>query len=181
MRLTGMRTQPAAGRSFGRGPAPLLVSVRSGAAVSMPGMMDTVLNLGIDDGTEGALAKESGDAAFARDTHRRFHEMYAHIVLKAAIGPLDPQVGAEAWRSTIAAAGTGEIPATPTAQLEGAVRAVFDSWNGRRAKRRSPTNLRDPADPSDSPRVALFSSPRSSTVMDARRGEPCYAAQHERD
>jgi len=109
--------EDATGRTFGRGPAPLLVAVRSGAAVSMPGMMDTVLNLGIDDGTEAALAEESGDSGFARDTHRRFHEMYARIVLKAAIGALDPDGGPEAWRGAIAAAGAGEIPATPAAQL----------------------------------------------------------------
>ena len=66
-----------------RGPRPLLVSVRSGAPVSMPGMMDTVLNLGINDETEAALAEECGDPAFARNTHRRFLDLYAHIVLKA--------------------------------------------------------------------------------------------------
>ena len=71
------------GRRFGAGPRPLLVSVRSGAPVSMPGMMDTVLNLGINDETEAALAKECGDPAFARNTHRRFLDLYAHIVLKA--------------------------------------------------------------------------------------------------
>ncbi len=75
------------GRRFGFGPRPLLVSVRSGAAVSMPGMMDTVLNLGINDETEAALAEECGDLAFARNTHRRFLELYAHVVLKAARPP----------------------------------------------------------------------------------------------
>src|ERR1700692_3559602 len=75
-----------AGRSFGKGPHPLLVSVRSGAPVSMPGMMDTVLNLGMDDATERALAEEFGDAEFARDTHRRFIDLYAQVVAKA--GPV---------------------------------------------------------------------------------------------
>src|SRR5450759_3842844 len=70
-------------RSFGRGSRPLLVSVRSGAPVSMPGMMDTVLNLGIDAAVEEALAAESSDAGFARDTHRRFVLSYGRIVLKA--------------------------------------------------------------------------------------------------
>jgi pyruvate, orthophosphate dikinase len=102
------------GRSFGRGPKPLLVSVRSGAAISMPGMMDTVLNLGINDSTEAALAAECGDAAFAKDTHRRFEELYRSIVLRG-----DP----------------GAVPVDPFEQLHSAVRAVFDSWNSRRARR----------------------------------------------
>ena len=70
--LDGMRRLEAAtSRTFGRGPHPLLVSVRSGAAVSMPGMMDTVLDLGVNDAVEEALAAE-GTAGFARDTRRRF-------------------------------------------------------------------------------------------------------------
>ncbi len=123
------------GRRFGQGPHPLLVAVRSGAAASMPGMMDTVLNLGIDAAAKAALAAESGDVAFARDTHRRFYDMYARIVLKATLADLDKDAGPEAWRTALAAAGAGAIPATATGQLEGAVRAVFESWNGRRAKR----------------------------------------------
>lgn len=102
------------GRGFGRGPRPLLVSVRSGAAISMPGMMDTVLNLGINDSTEAALAAECGDAAFAADTHRRFKELYRIIVLQGEDAP---------------------IPADTVEQLRVAVRAVFDSWNSRRARR----------------------------------------------
>ena len=107
------------GRGFGQGASPLgasplLVSVRSGAAVSMPGMMDTVLNLGITEATERMLAAECGDAGFARDTHRRFRELYAQIVLKAADAP---------------------CPQDVIAQLHGAVRAVFESWNSRRARR----------------------------------------------
>jgi pyruvate, orthophosphate dikinase len=101
-------------RSFGKGDKPLLVSVRSGAAISMPGMMDTVLNLGINADTEAALAAECGDAAFARDTHRRFEELYRSIVLRGE---------------------AGAVPASATAQLQAAVRAVFESWNSRRAKR----------------------------------------------
>src|SRR5882724_7837968 len=69
-------------RRFGAGPRPLLVSVRSGAPVSMPGMMDTVLNLGVNDVTEQSLATDCSDDRFARDTHRRFIELYAAIVLK---------------------------------------------------------------------------------------------------
>jgi pyruvate,orthophosphate dikinase len=102
------------GRRFGAGPRPLLVSVRSGAAISMPGMMDTVLNLGINDRTEAALAHECSDAGFASDTHRRFGELYRSIVLRGEEGP---------------------VPQDTTEQLRSAVRAVLDSWNSRRAKR----------------------------------------------
>lgn len=101
-------------RTFGGGSRPLLVAVRSGAPISMPGMMDTVLNLGMTDQTEAALAQESGDPAFAHDTRRRFLELYRSIVLKNA---------------------GIEVPNTADAQLEGAVRAVFESWNSRRAMR----------------------------------------------
>ncbi len=127
--------EAATGRMFGGAPRPLLVSVRSGAAISMPGMMDTVLNLGMDETVEGALAQESDDAAFARDTHRRFCEMYARIVLKAAIDALPPEADIGTWRAIIARAGAGTLPSTPVEQLIGAVKAVFESWNGRRAKR----------------------------------------------
>ena len=124
------------GRRFGAPERPLLLAVRSGAAVSMPGMLDTVLNLGIDEEIEAALAGESGDAAFARDTHRRFHEMYARIVLKAGIDGLAPEGSVEDWRAAVAEAGaTGSVPEAPTDQLLGAVCAVFESWNGRRARR----------------------------------------------
>ena len=123
-------------RRFGLPERPLLLAVRSGAAISMPGMLDTVLNLGIDEEIEAALAGESGDAAFARDTHRRFHEMYARIVLKAGIEELPPDGSVEDWRAAVAEAGaTGRVPEAPADQLLGAVRAVFESWNGRRARR----------------------------------------------
>lgn len=98
------------GHTFGRGPVPLLVSVRSGAPASMPGMMDTVLNLGINDEVEQILAEKCG-AAFARDTHQRFRELFGRVV-----GPAD-----------------GPVPADPYAQLRAAVTAVFDSWNSQRA------------------------------------------------
>ncbi|WP_066557525.1 pyruvate, phosphate dikinase [Croceicoccus bisphenolivorans] len=130
------------GRTFGRGDKRLLVSVRSGAAISMPGMMDTVLNLGIDDDSEAALAAETGMADFARDTHRRFVELYAGIVLKQ---PFEAEgSGAPAdWREQLAGFGT-PMPATPREQLTGAIRAVFDSWNTRRAKRyRKHNNIPD--------------------------------------
>ena len=123
------------GRRFGAGPRPLLVSVRSGAPVSMPGMMDTVLNLGINDETEAALAEECGDPLFARNTHRRFLDLYAHIVLKAD-SPAPGNGGDPAkWREAIRATTGIEVPHEPKAQLHGAVRAVFESWNSRRARR----------------------------------------------
>lgn len=122
-------------RTYGRGPAPLLVSVRSGAAISMPGMMDTVLNMGISAETEKALAAECGDPAFARDTHRRFHELYAHIVLKTDAGDLSNDDTPEDWADAIRAASGKNLPADPTERLHDAVRAVFESWDSRRAKR----------------------------------------------
>ncbi len=127
--------EAATGRRFGEGPRPLLLSVRSGAAISMPGMMDTVLNLGISDATEAALAAETGDAGFARDTHRRFLELYARIVLKAALPDLDPAAGPEAWRACVATAAGAPVPDDPWLQLDAAIRAVFESWDGRRARR----------------------------------------------
>lgn len=123
------------GRTYGRGPSPLLVSVRSGAAISMPGMMDTVLNMGITQATEDALAEEIGDAGFARDTHRRFHELYAHIVLKTDAGALSNDDSAETWADAIRAASGQSLPADATDRLYAAVRAVFESWDSRRAKR----------------------------------------------
>lgn len=123
------------GRTFGRGPNPLLVSVRSGAPISMPGMMDTILNMGITAETEAALAAETGDAGFAHDTHRRFHDLYGHIVMKADVDPLDPAQGPADWAATLEQASGQTIPADPVARLHGAVRAVFESWNSRRAKR----------------------------------------------
>jgi pyruvate,orthophosphate dikinase len=118
----------ATGRRFGGAERPLLLSVRSGAAISMPGMMDTVLNLGIDDAAEGALAAESGLPDFARDTHRRFLELYASIVLKSPVELAHDGSPAD-WCAQVA------VPATPRECLDGAVRAVFDSWNTRRAKK----------------------------------------------
>ncbi|MCW2831290.1 MAG: pyruvate, phosphate dikinase [Aeromicrobium sp.] len=100
------------GRTFGSTTHPLLVSVRSGAAISMPGMMDTVLNLGINDEVEAALAAETGDPAYAADTRRRFLAQYTSIVL----------------------GGSGEVPDDPWVQLRAAVAAVFDSWASPRAQ-----------------------------------------------
>lgn len=122
------------GRRFGQGPKPLLVSVRSGAPISMPGMMDTVLNLGINDETEQLLALEFADGVFARDTHRRFLELYSHIVLKADV-TLSPDGNIADWRSAVEAMTGAQVPQNPEQQLAGAIRAVFESWNSRRARR----------------------------------------------
>jgi pyruvate,orthophosphate dikinase len=123
------------GRSFGTGDRPLLVSVRSGAPVSMPGMMDTILNLGITPDTEKALAVECGDPVFAHDVHRRFFDLYAHIVLKAGAEDFSRDGNAESWDRHVLAATGSPLPATAPERLLAAVRAVFDSWNSRRATR----------------------------------------------
>ena len=101
------------GRRFGAALRPLLVSVRSGAAQSMPGMMDTVLNLGLNSAVEAALAAETGDACYAADLHRRFVEQYRKVVLGG---------------------GAGAVPADPWTQLRSALAAVFASWQSRRAQ-----------------------------------------------
>ena len=123
------------GRTFGAGPSPLLLSVRSGAAISMPGMMDTVLNLGINAETEKALADESGQPDFARDTHRRFLELYATIVMRSLPVELDKGDDPAVWREVVAKAAGTSVPDNPREQLKAAVIAVFDSWNSRRAKK----------------------------------------------
>lgn len=127
--------EKATGRTFGRGPQPLLVSVRSGAPVSMPGMMDTILNMGICTETEIALAEEIGDSAFAHDVHRRFFDLYADIVLKCAGAEFAPEGDAESWAAILKSKSGEGIPATPRERLFTSVSAVFHSWNGRRAKR----------------------------------------------
>ena len=123
------------GRRFGRQEKPLLVAVRSGAAVSMPGMMDTLLNLGISEANLPALAAESGDAAFARDTYRRFHQLYAEVVLGTDCPELKCGESPGDWRLRIERNARQSIPDDPMLQLYAAVRAVFDSWNSRRARR----------------------------------------------
>jgi pyruvate, orthophosphate dikinase len=154
-----------AGRSFGKGPHPLLVSVRSGAPVSMPGMMDTVLNLGINDATEIALAAECENPAFARNTHKRFLELYAHIVLRATIADLDGASEPPEWRSLIAASSGSAVPTDPREQLRSAVRSVFESWNSRRARRyRQHHNIPDDLGTAVTVQVMVFGN------LDARSG-----------
>ena len=120
------------GRTFGGGERPLLVSVRSGAAISMPGMMDTVLDLGCTDAVERALAAETGDAAFAAEVHRRFCGFYGRLVL-GCTEELDELPDTAAVRAAVLE-DTGEhIPDDPWEQLRAAVAAVFASSRSRRA------------------------------------------------
>ncbi|WP_421838698.1 pyruvate, phosphate dikinase [Novosphingobium sp.] len=148
--------EKATGRVFGDPANPLLVSVRSGARVSMPGMMDTVLNLGLNDTTVEGLAAGSGDARFAWDSYRRFIQMYSDVVLgldhhrfedaleiaKEDNGfYADVEMGAEHWQALVAqykaivAEELGRpFPQDVHEQLWGAIGAVFDSWESDRAK-----------------------------------------------
>lgn len=143
------------GMRFGDPENPLLVSVRSGARASMPGMMDTVLNLGLNDVTVEGLARRSGDARFAYDSYRRFIQMFANVVLdvdhhyfeeilenhKLDLGVhLDTELTAEQWRAVVAdyKAKVEEVngapfPQQPEEQLWAAIGAVFGSWMNQRA------------------------------------------------
>lgn len=143
------------GRRFGDPSNLLLVSVRSGARASMPGMMDTVLNLGLNDETVEALAADSGDARFAYDSYRRFIQMYSDVVMgldhevfeeiledqKGGLGhELDTELTAIEWQGVIAlykAKVEEELgkpfPQDPHEQLWGAIGAVFSSWMNNRA------------------------------------------------
>ncbi|MEM7285846.1 MAG: pyruvate, phosphate dikinase [Actinomycetota bacterium] len=126
-------------KDFGGGETPLLVSVRSGAPVSMPGMMDTVLNLGLSAATAVALGRQTGDEAFAMESHRRFVQMYGEIVLGISNERLrvpDDLSEADALRrlTQIIRDRTGSpVPDEPTEQLRSAIASVFDSWMNRRA------------------------------------------------
>ncbi|MBS0522900.1 MAG: pyruvate, phosphate dikinase [Proteobacteria bacterium] len=143
------------GAGFGDANNPLLVSVRSGARASMPGMMDTVLNLGLNDKTVLGLAKSSGDDRFAWDSYRRFIQMYSNVVLdvghhyfedvlerkKEDLGVhMDTDLKADDWKSVVAEykktveKRTGKpFPQEPREQLWGAIGAVFGSWMNQRA------------------------------------------------
>ncbi|MER8386480.1 pyruvate, phosphate dikinase [Mesorhizobium sp. M1380] len=143
------------GRRFGDPSKLLLVSVRSGARASMPGMMDTVLNLGLNDETVEALAADSGDPRFAYDSYRRFIQMYSDVVMgldhevfeeiledqKGGLGhELDTELTAIEWQGVIAlykAKVEEELgkpfPQDPNEQLWGAIGAVFSSWMNNRA------------------------------------------------
>ncbi|MFA7184350.1 MAG: pyruvate, phosphate dikinase [Victivallales bacterium] len=145
------------GKTFGKGPNPLLLSVRSGAAVSMPGMMDTVLNLGLNDETVEAMIKLTGNERFVMDSYRRFIQMFGDVVLglehhdfehaldsvKTAKGvKLDTQLTTEDLKEVIAKykevvkkATGNDFPTNPMEQLWNSIQAVFDSWDNPRAIR----------------------------------------------
>lgn len=120
------------GRTFGGASQPLLVSVRSGAAVSMPGMMDTILNLGFTDDVERALAEETGSPQFAAEVNRRFHAFYGQLVL-GCIDELDSHDCAGSVREAIVGETGQDVPQDPWQQLESAVASVFESSRTRRA------------------------------------------------
>ena len=150
------RIAEAVGAGFGDAENPLLVSVRSGARASMPGMMDTILNLGLNDVTVEGLAKRAGDKRFAYDSYRRFIQMYGDVVLGVDHGLFedvldthknnkgafqDTDLDAEDWQEIVAAYKTvveqelGQpFPQDTAEQLWGAIKAVFSSWQNARAK-----------------------------------------------
>ena len=149
------RLEKLTGKSFGDAQNPLLVSVRSGAAASMPGMMDTILNLGLNEKVVEGLVKKTGNARFVWDSYRRFIQMYSNVVeniehekfehvineVKSKKGiKEDTQMTAEDWQEVV----TGykkvfkiekerEFPEKPEDQLYGSIGAVFGSWNNPRA------------------------------------------------
>ena len=149
------QVEEAMARKFGSVERPLLVSVRSGARVSMPGMMDTILNLGINDSIAQGLASEMGDLRPALDAHRRFLQIYANVVMEVEAGVFeeilshhkersgvteDHQLTPETLQSVISdfknairQATGSEIPTDPWDQLFSATEAVFRSWNNPRA------------------------------------------------
>ena len=138
------------GARFGDPENPLLVSVRSGAPVSMPGMMNTILNLGLNDAITAGLAERTGNPRFAYDSQRRFIQMFADVVLgvhgeryedvieahkKAKGYETDPEMSAEDWQAVIAEfKAIAPIPEDPFEQLRLAIEAVFTSWHSPRAQ-----------------------------------------------
>jgi pyruvate, orthophosphate dikinase len=148
--------EQAMGKRLGQADDPLLVSVRSGAKFSMPGMMDTVLNIGLNDESVSGLAKQAGNDRFAWDSYRRLIQMFGKTVLgvdgehfdevfdaakdkKGTTDDLDLdetdlQGIVESYKEVIRKHAGRDFPSDPREQLDLAVRAVFDSWNGDRAK-----------------------------------------------
>ncbi len=143
------------GRSFGSSDNPLIVSVRSGSRYSMPGMMDTILNLGLNEEAVEGLTRLTGDARFALDSHRRFIQLFAKVVLHIDAEPFEEALAEARQRCGVASDAeideptlawtvqrfhrivserqNGAFPSDPREQLRKAVQAVFDSWNNRRA------------------------------------------------
>ena len=152
-----LRVEKVLGGTFGRGASPVLVSVRSGAAISMPGMMETVLNVGLNDETREALAAKTGNARMAWDSHRRLIQMFARVVMdleirefERALGALKRRRGAEldtdltaddlaelvgTYREIFAERAGRPFPEDPQEQLRLAIEAVFRSWQCDRAKK----------------------------------------------
>ena len=149
------RLEEVAGKRFGDANDPLLVSVRSGAPVSMPGMMETILNLGLNDRTVQGLAHHSGSARFAFDSFRRFIQMYGDVVLHVPSAQFEQLLKAkrltagvatdselsegelrnlvEEYKSLVRATSGNEFPMDPAAQLQGAIEAVWRSWTLKKA------------------------------------------------
>ena len=150
------RLEEKTGKRFGDADDPLLVSVRSGAAVSMPGMMDTILNLGLNDEATEGLALRTGNRRFAYDSYRRLIQMFGEVVdgigahrFEEALSELKRDRGAahdtdlsaedlvelvQTYKSIYREERDAEFPAAATGQLMRAVRAVFDSWDTPRAQ-----------------------------------------------
>jgi pyruvate, orthophosphate dikinase len=150
------RLEEATGKKLGDPRNPLLVSVRSGAAVSMPGMMETILNLGLNDRSVYGLAQQSSNARFAYDSYRRFIQMYADVVLGVPAGDFehllkakrmtagamtDNQLGendlrnlVEEYKALVRNRTGADFPRDPVVQLWGAIEAVWKSWTLRKAK-----------------------------------------------
>jgi pyruvate,orthophosphate dikinase len=144
------RIETKLGKKFGDASNPLLVSVRSGAAISMPGMMDTVLNLGLNDATIKGLIEQTGDERFAYDAYRRFIQMYSTIVINLKRDPFEKafeekkkEVGAKndiglntddlkdvvtKFKAIVKKETGKDFPVDPMVQLENAISAVFNSW-----------------------------------------------------
>jgi pyruvate,orthophosphate dikinase len=150
------RLEHATGKRFGDPNNPLLVSVRSGASVSMPGMMETILNLGLNDRTAAGLAKQSDNPRFAYDSYRRFIQMYSDVVLGVSMADFehllkarrltsgaqsDAELSADTLRNLVEEYKaldrntTGsEFPSSPVVQLWGAIEAVWKSWTLKKAR-----------------------------------------------
>ena len=149
------RLEAVSGKRFGDPENPLLVSVRSGAGVSMPGMMETILNLGLNDETVEGLARNSGNARFAFDSYRRFLQMYGDVVLNVPIQKFEHLLEAkrltqgvvndsdlneeslrklvEEYKLLVRQAAGCDFPMDPTEQLWGATEAVWRSWMLKKA------------------------------------------------
>jgi pyruvate,orthophosphate dikinase len=149
------RLETSTGKHLGDADNPLLVSVRSGAAVSMPGMMETILNLGLNDVTVEGLTRQSGNPRFAWDSYRRFVQMYGSVVFELSRKPFEQildehkqrcriereidlpveeiQAIVRRFKEHVHAESGREFPTEPLDQLWGAIAAVFESWNTRRA------------------------------------------------